>query len=147
MLPSAPVPDRITQIARGAVRLRQRVQQEVERQAGAVPRLRLRHMQRAPADGKIGAGRNDIEVVARELHAVGGLDHGHRGVAGEQVDHHAFVGRIEMLDQDEGHADARRQRVDKLAARIEAAGGGADADHREIPGSGRRFGRWGRGTG
>ena len=118
--------------------LRQRVQQEIERQARAVTRLGLREVQGAVTDGKIGSGRNDIEMVALDRHSVRCLPHGHRRVAGQQVHHHAFVGRIEMLDQDEGHAVAGRQRVHQLPAGIEAARRGADADDREIPGVGRR---------
>ena len=123
-----------------AVVLRQRVQQEVERQARAVARLGLREVQGAVADGEIGAGRNDIEVVALERHSVGGLPHGHRRVAGQQVHHHAFVGRIEMLDQDEGHAVAGRQRVQQLPAGVEAARRGADPDDDEISDAARRRG-------
>ena len=117
--------------ARAAL-LRQRVQQKVERQARAMTRLGLREVQGAVADGEIGSGRNDIEVVALDRHSVRRLPHGHRRVAGQQVHHHAFVGRIEMLDQDEGHAVAGGQRVHELPAGIEAARRGAYSDDREV---------------
>ena len=45
-----------------AVVLGQRVQQEVEGQARAVARLRLREMQGAVADGQIGSWRDDIDM-------------------------------------------------------------------------------------
>ena len=112
--------------------LRQRVQQKVERQARTVTRLRLREVQGAVADRQIGSGRNDIEVIALDRHSIRRLPHGHRRVAGQQVHHHAFVGRIEMLDQDEGHAVAGRQRAHELSAGIEAARRGTDPDDREL---------------
>ena len=95
-------------------------------------RLGLREMQRAIADREIGSGGNDIEVVALDRHSIRCLPHGHRRVAGQQVHHHAFVGRIEMLDEDEGHAVAGWQRAHELPAGIEAAGGGAYADDRKF---------------
>ena len=71
-------------------------------------RLGLGKMQGAVADRQIGSGRNDIEVVALDRHSIRCLPHIHRRVAGQQLHHHAFVGRIEMLDEDEGHAAAAR---------------------------------------
>ncbi len=53
-VPSAPVPERITATARATAFLRQRMQQEVERQARTMTRLRLRKVQGAIADGQIG---------------------------------------------------------------------------------------------
>jgi hypothetical protein len=43
-------------------------------------------------------------VFPLDRHTIGRLQHGHWCVAGQQVNHHAFVGGIEVLDQDEGHA-------------------------------------------
>ena len=65
---------------------------------------------------------NDIEVVGLELHAIRRLAHGHRGVPGQQVHHHAFMRRVEMLDQNESHAIALGQRADQLPAGLKAAG-------------------------
>ena len=117
--------------ARAVVR-RQRRQQMVERQARAVADLRLGEMQSAAADREVAAGRDDIQVLARDRHPLCRLPYRHRGVAGQQIDHQAFVVRIEMLDHDERHAGARRQRAQQLAAGVEPAGGRADGDHREI---------------
>jgi len=71
-------------------------------------------------------------VVALDRHAIGRLADRHRGVSGQQVHHHAFVGRIEMLDQDKGHAVAGGQRVHQLPAGIKATRRGAYSDNREI---------------
>ena len=58
---------------------------------------------------------------ALERHPVRRLLHLHCRMAGQQLDHHAAMGRIEMLDQDEGHAGVGRQRVEELAKRIQPA--------------------------
>jgi len=115
-----------------AALLRQRVQQKVERQARAVTRLGVREVQGAVGDRQVGSGRNDVKVVALDRHAIGRLPDRHRGVSGQQVHHHAFVGRIEMLDQDKGHAVAGGQRLYKLPAGIKATRRGAYSDNREV---------------
>ncbi len=46
-------------------------------------------------------------------------------MTGQQVYHHAFMVWIEMLDQNEGHAASRGQRVREHPARLQAAGRGA----------------------
>src|ERR1700728_580428 len=52
-------------------------------------------------------------------------------MARQQIHHHAVVARVEVLHNDEGHAVDRRQRVQELPARVEAAGRGADRDDRK----------------
>jgi len=52
-------------------------------------------------------------------------------VAGQQIDHHARMRRIEMLDQDEGHAGPGRERGQQSAESIEPAGRSAKPDDRE----------------
>jgi len=101
------------------------------RQRRGEPQLAIEH-------GKIMAGWNDVAVIGLDFHAVDGLAHGHRGVAGEQLNHHAFVGGVEVLNEDKRHAGGGRQRVEQLAAGIKAARRGADADDRE---GARRLGR------
>ena len=53
-------------------------------------------------------------------------------MARQQIDHHAVVGRVEVLYDDEGHAVDRRKRVQEFSARVEAAGRGADRDDWKI---------------
>ena len=60
-------------------------------------------------------------MVALELHPVCRLQNFHRRVTGQQIDHHALVLWIEMLDQHEGHAAVGRQRVEELLEGVEAA--------------------------
>ena len=118
--------------ARTAV-LRQRIQQKVEWQPRPVARLRLREVQRAVADGQIGSRGNHIDVIGLDRHAVGCLLHRHRGMAGQQIDHHAFVCGVEMLDQDESHAVAGCQRAQESPTRLKAARRCTYPNNRERP--------------
>ena len=70
-------------------------------------------------------------MFARDRHPVSGLLYLQRRMAGQQVDHHARMRRIEMLDQDEGHAGAGREHGEQPAAGIESAGRGAEPDDGE----------------
>ena len=108
-LPSAPVPERITQIGALAV-LRPPASAGRSRTAGA-----RRGAPAAPRGGARQRGsrdrrrRNDIDMLALERHAIGRLQYLHLRMAGQQLDHHAVMRRVEMLDQDEGHAVVGRQ--------------------------------------
>ena len=95
-------------------------------------RLRFREVQGPAADREITAGRNDIEVLAFEQHAIGGLHDSHGGAVGQQLRHHAFMRRVKMLHEDERHAIVGRQRSKKLAACLEAACRGAYPDDRKV---------------
>ena len=118
-----------------AVVVRQRMQQEIERQSCAMPGLRRDEVQRALGDREIGARRNDVQMATLDAHAIRGLQHLHRRVVGQQLDHHAFVVRVKMLHQDEGHADeAIGQGVEQLSAGIESACRGANRDNKEVVG-------------
>jgi len=64
-----------------AAALGQRMQQEVERQTGAVPLVRRRQMQPPRLDAQIDAGRDDVDVLSLEGHALGRLDKGKGCVA------------------------------------------------------------------
>jgi hypothetical protein len=52
-------------------------------------------------------------------------------MAGQQIDHHARMSRIEVLDQNEGHAGADRERSEQPPEGIEATRRGAEPDDRE----------------
>jgi hypothetical protein len=111
---------------------RERMQQKVEGQPRAMARLGPREMQGAVLDGEIGAGRNDVEMLRLDRHSLRCLPHAHRRVAGQQIHHHALMGGIEMLNEDEGHAAVGRQGAYELPAGIEAAGRSAYADDGEV---------------
>ena len=53
-------------------------------------------------------------------------------MADQQVHHHAFVGRIEMLNQDERHAAGGRQCADELPTGVETARRGANSHDRKV---------------
>jgi hypothetical protein len=57
--------------------------------------------------------------------------HLHRRMTSQQIDHHARMRRVEMLDQNEGHAAAGREHVEQAPEGIEAAGRCAEPDDRE----------------
>jgi hypothetical protein len=52
-------------------------------------------------------------------------------MAGQQIDHHARMCRIEVLDQYECHAGAGREGSEQPPGGIEAAGRGAEPGDRE----------------
>ena len=112
--------------------LRQRAQEEVEGHARAVTLQGLGQPEDAVPDCQIGARWNEIHVVALELHPVRRLQNLHRRVTGQQIDHHALVLWIEMLDQHEGHAAVGRQRVEELLEGVEAACRSPERNNREI---------------
>ena len=110
---------------------RQRAQEEVERQARTVTLPWFREPQGTGADREIGTRRNEIDVLALERHPVRRLLYRHRRMAGQQIDHHARMRRIKMLDQNERHAGAGREGSQQPAGSIKAASRGAEPDHRE----------------
>ena len=111
----------------------QGIQQEVERKPRAVPGLRFRKPQRRLFVGReIDAGRNDIDALAFDFHAVSRQQDQHRSMARQQINHHAIVARVEVLHDNEGHAVGRRKRVQKLPAGVKAASRSADCDDRKI---------------
>jgi hypothetical protein len=70
-------------------------------------------------------------MLALEQHPVCCLLYLHRRMAGQQIDHHARMRRIKMLDQNERHASAGRERGEQPPGSIKAAGRGAEPDDRE----------------
>lgn len=89
-------------------------------------------------DGKVCSGRDNIEMVAIDPHSLDRLKNGHRGMTREQVHHHAFVGGVEVLDQDEGHAAIGRQRVQKASAGVKTPCRSANSHDEEVIGIFRR---------
>jgi hypothetical protein len=58
-------------------------------------------------------------VIGLDPQTVGCWPHGHHRVIAQQLRQHAVMSRVEMLDQDEGHAVTGRQRTQQLPAGIE----------------------------
>ncbi len=134
-----------------SILLRQGGQQGVEGQPRAarrpLVRLRRREAERAAVDRQVGAGRDDIQVLALDKQAVRGLHHRHGGVLGQQFDKQAFVVGFEVLDQDEGHARGSRQGIEQVRAGFQSTGGGAQCNHGKAGTTSRRIARCPRAVG
>ena len=85
------------------------------------------------ADGDVLVRRNDVDMIGLDRHSVLRLHDRHGRVRGEQLDHVALAGGVEVRDEHERQAIVRRHRIQERAERLEAPGGGADA-HDDRPG-------------
>ena len=115
-----------------AIGVGQGMEKEVEGQAGAMALQRLGKTERAGLDREIGPRRDDVDLVGLDGHAVGRLPDSHRRVSRQQSDHHAFMGRIEVLDQDVGHAAVGGDGLEETPEGIEPASRSAEADHQKV---------------
>lgn len=79
-------------------------------------------------DGQCRAWGDDVQVFRRDDHTIGRLRHGKRGVRRQEFDQKAFVGGIEVLDQNEGKAGRRGKRAKEMPAGVQAASRSADSD-------------------
>jgi len=76
-------------------------------------------------------GGDHIDAVRLDPHPVPDLENLHPGGALEQFGHDPLMGRVEVLDDDKGHAVPRRDLPQELLQRLQPAGGCADADNRK----------------
>jgi len=104
--------------ARSAV-LGQRAEKNVERQTRAG--LGPGKAQGAAGDRQVEPWRDNVDVILADGRPILRLHDCHRGVAGEQAGHHAFMRWIEVLDDDECHAAVGVQRAQKRPACRKAA--------------------------
>ena len=77
-------------------------------------RLWRRQAQPMLTDRKIGTRRNDVEMLGFDRQTIRRLLHLHCRMFGKQIHHKAFVCGVEVLNQNESHADAGRQRAYQL---------------------------------
>src|SRR4029077_8560984 len=91
-LPSAPVPDRITQTARSPKASASELRKKSKGRRAPSGALRLSKPQHAVAHREVSLRRDDINAVALERHSLGGLRHLHCRVPSEEIDHHALLG-------------------------------------------------------
>ena len=75
-------------------------------------------------------------MVGFDCHSVLCLVDRHLRSLGEKLGQHALMFRIEVLDEDKGHAGICREAPKELGECLQATGGGADADDRQW------FGHW-----
>ena len=110
----------------------QGAEEEIDRQAQAPGRRRVEQVQHPVQDGHVLVGRDHVDVVRLDLHPVLDLDDRHGGGALEQLHHDALVRRVQVLDDDKGHAALLRHVAQEQLQRLQPAGGSADADDGEI---------------
>ena len=73
-------------------------------------------------DGQVFVGRNHIHAIRFDLHAVGGLGHRHLSGPLQQFWQHAFVSRVQVLNDDECRTTGNRDRAKKLFQGFQAPG-------------------------
>ncbi len=61
-------------------------------------------MELAVKNSQVPIGRNNVNAVGFHAHAVLDLRHLHAREMSDQIGQNAFVGRVQMLNQDKGHA-------------------------------------------
>ena len=97
-------------------------QQKIEWHPCAMTGLGRRQVQDVVFDRQISPGRNYIDLVSLDQHGLGGLLDRHRRMAREQIDEHAMVVWVQVLDQNEGHSRGGGQARQQSGASIKAAG-------------------------
>ena len=75
--------------------------------------------------------RHDIDMIRFDFLVMVGLADRHPRAAGEDLGHQTVLGRIEMLDDDKGHAGIRRHRLKEQFQGLQPPGRSADRHHRE----------------
>ena len=113
--------------------LRQRTEEEVDRQPAAARLGRFEQLQRTVQKRHVVIGRDDVGAIDPDRHAVLDLEDLHAGIAPDQFGENALVVRRQMLDQHEGHprVDVGRHAREKGLERRQTTGRGTDADDRK----------------
>ena len=114
--------------------LRQRAEKRVDRQMRRLGFPGLHPVQDAAQDREGSARRADVNVVGLGFQPVADLHHRQPGDLAEQFRQQAGVPRVLVGDHHEGHAGVQRHLAEKLIQRLQAAGRGPDANHRESAG-------------
>ncbi len=108
--------------------LRQRAEEEIDRHVLARGYRPRQELQVSVPDRHVHVGRDDVDVVGLDAHAVQRLGNRHRGRAGEEGRQDALVGRGQVLHEHKRRAGVRGQVLQQLPEGLEAAGGSADAN-------------------
>lgn len=83
-------------------------------------------------DHHVGVGRDHVNMVGLHLHAVADLQDWHRAAFRKQFRQQAFVLRIQVLHEHEGHPGVPAEVPQESGKRFQAAGGCTDANHRAL---------------
>ena len=140
-MPSEPVPDSTMQIGPLALLLRQRTEEEIDRQAQAARvRVGSRSCSLPCTKSHISARRDHVGAVGVHGHAILDPVDRHPGEPLDQLDQQAIMVRIEMLHNDKRHGAfwARGQCREEGFDGGQTTCGSADADDRKIRGAGCR---------
>jgi hypothetical protein len=98
----------MTPMLRDRAVIGQGAEKEIDRQAQPPGCGRFQQVQHTVQDGHVLIGRNHIDAVRRDPQTVLDLHDRHGGCALEQLDHDTLVVRVQVLDDDKGHAAAVR---------------------------------------
>ena len=131
IVPSEPMPERMTPMLALLPVLGQGAEEEIDGETQAAGRRRLEQVQHPVQDGHVLVGGDHVDAVRLDPHPVPDLEDLHGGGALEQFGHDPLVGRVQVLDDDKGHAASFRHMPQELLQRLQPAGGGADADNGE----------------
>jgi len=107
----------------------QGLEEKVDGHLGAASLHRFGQAQISLGKGHVLVGRCDIDVIFLKQGAPFDLRNRHRRAAAKKAGHQAFTVRVQVLDNNESHAIVGGQGLEKCFQRLDAAGGGADADH------------------
>ena len=100
--------------------LGKRAQEQVEDGLAALDRP----VEKEPpvGEGKVPIGRNDVDVVGLDQRLGGRFADRNRGARCQQRHHQAFVGRVEMGNDDERRTGIGRHRCEQLLQRFQTTG-------------------------
>ncbi len=107
----------------------QGAEEKIDWQAQAPRGCRFKQVQHSVQDRHVLVGRNHIDVVRSDFLAVPHLGDRNAGGALEQLHQDALVGRVQMLDDDKGHAASIRHMLQKQLQSLKSSGRGTDADN------------------
>ena len=108
--------------------LGQRGEEGIDRPAMLARRRRRRDLENAILDGEGRIRRNDEDTILFDRGSIRSRDDRNGALRPEQLDQEAFVVRVKMLHQHEGHAGVGRRFRQKALEGGEPPCGGADAD-------------------
>ena len=112
------------------MRAGERLEEPIDWSRHALPTGALFQLEVPIFDGDSCVRRNHVHVIRANLHAMHDFHDGNLRAPAEESAQHAFVARVEVLDEDERHSRIHREVRQEIGAGFQSAGGSADADDR-----------------